>query len=334
MVPRYTKSIFTLLIFSFVLLFACKNDKKEQETVDKPMPKPKTNVKIPRFDRDSAYHFIEKQVAFGPRVPNSNGHKACKEWMVAKLKSYGADVIEQDFVAQAYTGEKLNSTNIIAQFNPDHKNRVILAAHWDTRPFADSPHNSERVNEAILGADDGGSGVGVLIEIARQIQQNPIDLGVDIILFDSEDYGDSEGGGNTYCLGSQHWGKNPHRSGYRAKFGILLDMVGAKGARFPKEGVSMNFAPQIMNKVWKYANQMGYGAYFVNQRSSPVTDDHLFVNELTGIPMIDIINKTNNGFGAHWHTHDDNMSIIDKRTLRASGQTVLAVIYRESSGSF
>jgi len=324
---------FALLLTSLCFIVACKTDKPE-DTTDPKETKAKPRAKIPKFDRDSAYHFIEKQIAFGPRVPNSEGHKACKTWMVNKFKSYGADVIEQDFVAEAYTGLKLNSTNIIAQFNKDHKTRILLGAHWDTRPFADSPTNTERVNEPILGADDGGSGVAVLIEIARQIQQNPIDLGVDIILFDSEDYGDAEAGGATYCLGAQHWGKNLHRSGYKAKFGILLDMVGAKGARFTQEGVSMNYAPQVMNKVWKYASQMGYGAYFVKERSNGVTDDHLFVNQLTGIPMIDIINKSNSGFGAHWHTHDDNMSIIDKRTLRASGQTVLAVLYKVSDGSF
>lgn len=328
-----TKTFFwTVLIFVLCFTSSCKEDKPDTP------PAPVKAVEVPLFDRDSSYVFVEKQVSFGPRVTNSAEHTACKNWLVGRFKKYGATVIEQDFKAKAYTGTLLNGTNIIAQFNPKNKSRVLLAAHWDTRPIADYDPDEANRNKPILGADDGGSGVGVLLEIARQLSLNPIDLGVDIILFDAEDYGESKGEDyKTWCLGSQHWGKNLHKPGYRANFGILLDMVGAQNARFTMDETSMTFAPALMRKVWKLAQGMGYGTYFVSEQTQVLIDDHLFINQLTGIPTIDIINrpmKSETGFGDYWHTLNDDMDVIDKRTLRAVGQTVLAVVYRENNGTF
>lgn len=301
-------------------------------------PQPKAQVKVPAFSQDSAYAYVAKQVAFGPRVVNTAGHKACREWLVANFKRFGAKVIEQKFEAKAYDGTILNGVNIIAQYNPEHSRRIVLAAHWDTRPLADSPINEERINEPILGADDAGSGVGVLLELARQLQANPIDLGIDIVLFDAEDYGDGEGDNpESWALGSQYWSRNLHTS-TKPEYGILLDMVGAKNARFPVEAVSYRYAPQLVQDVWNLARQMGFGNYYVLEDGGAVTDDHYFVNTIAQIPMIDIINlpleSPNGRFGAHWHTHDDNMDIIDARTLRAAGQVLLAVIYREAGGVF
>jgi len=328
-----------LLIFIPILLIgtACK-----RESVDTP-PKnpspPKEVLKVPKFQRDSAYNYLDKQVAFGPRVPNSKAHTACKNWMVQKFRNFGADVIEQDFTAKAYTGEILNGTNIIAQYNPQQSKRVILAAHWDSRHIADRDADEARQKEPILGADDGGSGVAVLMEIARLLNGQKLDLGIDIILFDLEDYGDDadDGKRESWCLGSQYWSNHFHKQNYRAKYGILLDMVGSKNARFAKEGTSMQYAPEIMNKVWKEAARLGFSSYFHDQQVSGTTDDHLFVNMIAKIPMIDIINKpidSQYGFGHYWHTHKDNMDVIDKRTLRAVGQTVLSVLYKESEGKF
>ena len=317
-----------------LLLTACQEDKKPVASAEVV----KKAVKIPAFVADSAYAYIAKQVAFGPRVVNTPGHKACRAWLVSQLRGFGATVTEQPFDAKAYTGEVLKGVNIIAQFNPDHPRRVVLAAHWDTRHVADSPISTERRNEPILGADDGGSGVGVLLEIARQLQANPLDLGIDIVLFDAEDYGDTESDNpNSWGLGSQYWSRNVHTAN-RPQYGILLDMVGARNARFPVEGFSYRYAPALVERVWKLASQMGYGNYFVLEDGGPVTDDHYFVNTIAQIPMIDIINlpptSGNGRFGDHWHTHNDDMDIIDVRTLRAVGQVVLAVIYRESGGQF
>ena len=330
------RKIFSFLLIVIFFVVSCTPDSSSTATAPtKTTAKPA--VKIPKFNRDSAYVFTEKQVAFGPRLPNTEGHRKCKEWYVQKFKQFDAEVIEQDFQVKSYENKILNATNIIAQYNPEKTNRVVLAAHWDTRYKAEQDADEKKKKQPILGADDGASGVGMLLEIARQIQANPIDLGVDIVLFDAEDQGDNGGRETTWCLGSQYWSRNFHKPGYKAKFGILLDMAGAKDARFAKDGTSMKHAPKVMNKVWKIAQERGYGNYFVNETTGALIDDHKFVNEIAKIPMIDIINRptgSSTGFGHYWHTHDDDMSVISKSTLRAVGQTVLAVIYRESVGDF
>ena len=302
-------------------------------------------VVIPPFNRDSAYAYVERQVELGPRNPGSEGIAAVRDWMEEMLKGYGAVVVRQDFNARLYTGDSYPSENIIASFNPGHRRRVILAAHYDTRFIAEEDPDEAKREMPIDGADDGASGVGVLIEIARIISENPIDLGIDIIMFDAEDQGKRGDGANTtetWCLGSQHWSRNPHKQGYNAEYGILLDMVGSKAAFFNKENVGRlyphsNQVHQLYNKVWSLARAMGKGRYFQNRTIEGIVDDHYFVNRDAGIPMIDIINKPPNsqaGFGEHWHTHGDNMSIIDKNTLGSVGQVVTAVIYREAAGKF
>ena len=324
---------YILLAFCLTLL-ACKNEQEASNspTVEIPVKEP---IIIPMMRSDSLLNFVQKQVDFGPRVPNSKGHQACAKWLETTLKKFGAEVQVQKFTAKAYTGKTLNGNNIIASYNPEHKRRVLLCAHWDTRHIAERAKS--RKNEPILGADDAGSGVAVLLELARTLQKNPIDLGVDIVLFDLEDYGDNNGETESWCLGSQHWSKNPHKPNYKADFGILLDMVGAKNPRFTKEATSMRYAPKIMDKVWALAKDKGYGGYFDDTKTDGVVDDHYFVNTLRGIPTIDIINKdlsTEHNFGTHWHTHKDNMDIISKSSLKATGQVVLSVLYLHAAEEF
>ena len=321
-------------VFAGILLMSsCKND----TTTVKRAPSsttPKT-VKVPSFKQDSAYAHIEKQLSFGIRVPGTPTHKACKDWMVSKFKSYGADVIEQDFTANIYNGEKWASTNIIAQFNKDKKKRVILSAHWDSRFIAEMDENKAKKDQPIPGADDGGSGTGVLIEIGRLIQENPIDLGVDIILWDAEDQGDPSKNPvpDSWCLGSQYWSKKKHVNNYRADWGINLDMIGAKNPRFGKDDASKIFAGTLLNKVWTLAQNMGYSDMFVNENTGGLTDDHVYVSRVGKVPMIDIINQPSNGsFMDKWHTHGDDIDNISKRSLKVVGQVVTAAIYKESIG--
>lgn len=291
------------------------------------------NNSFPTFSADSAFAHIEKQLEFGPRIPNSKGHKNCGDFLINKLKQYSDHVLVQQATVTAYTGEALNIRNIIARFDKENSNRIVLYAHWDTRPFADrDPSNNKK---PVMGADDGASGVGVLIEIARLLKEKNPGIGVDIILFDGEDYGDAGGAPETYCLGSQYWAKNPPIPGYYAKYGILLDMVGAANARFCKEGWSMRFAPGVVEKVWSTAQSLGFGNYFINKMMDPITDDHYFVNTLARIPSIDIINFDNEnstvGFAPHWHTLNDDINIIDKNTLHAVGTTLSTVIFTEKN---
>ncbi len=320
--------IFAALLLILFLTQCDSPEKSSEIPEDKTPPK---FVTAPRFSADSAYAYVKAQVDFGPRVPNSAEHQACGDLLIKKLGSFGLNVLVQEVEALAFDGTELSGRNIMAQFNPSVKKRVLLAAHWDTRPFADQ--DEERVNEPILGANDGGSGVGVLLEIARVLQSasRKPNVGVDIMLFDLEDYGNG-GTPNSYCLGSQYWSKNKMPEGYKAFYGILLDMVGAKGAKFYREGHSDQFAPSVVNNVWMTAERLGYGATFVNQKSSSIIDDHYYVSTQAGIPMIDIIQhdpQTNTYFGSYWHTHEDDLGIIDKLTLAQVGETVLAVLYNE-----
>ncbi len=328
------------LIFVWCVILGCESSKK---SIDQSGSKHSLKtITVPSFDSDSAYFFIQKQVDFGPRVPNTDPHKICGAYLVAKLKSYGAQVTEQNFSEQAYDGTMLYLKNIIASYNPKAKKRILLAAHWDTRPFADK--DFEGRYEPIDGANDGGSGVGVLLEVARNIGKNDRpDIGVDIILFDGEDYGEHVDVKDPprknglvqiwWSLGSQYWAKNPHVPKYSAYYGILLDMVGAKNAKFHKEGGSMQFAPKVVDRVWNTARSLGYSNYFINTNSPGIMDDHIFVNRDAKIPMVDIVefdpNSPSYYFGDYHHTRKDNMSIINKQTLQAVGETVLYTIYNE-----
>jgi hypothetical protein len=235
-----------------------------------PVKPPPELPPAPQFDPDSAYAFVRKQVDFGPRVPGSTAHRNCADWMVARLKTYGADtVIEQTGTVTAFNGQKLPLRNIIARFHADRKERILLLTHYDTRPMADKDKDPKRQGEPIPGANDGGSGVGVLLEIARRLREHPAEkVGVDLFFTDVEDYGQPTGAmtheesSETWCLGSQFWAKNPQPPGYSARFGILLDMVGGRDARFFKEAFSMQTAGQVVNKVWKTADAIGYGDRF------------------------------------------------------------------------
>lgn len=326
-----------LLLFIALLTISCGDDKKKEVTQEK--PKEEKIVTVPNFNPDSAYHFIKTQVDMGPRVPNTAAHKQAGDYYIAKLQSYGAKVQTQEFEATTFDNEKLYLRNIIASFSPEKKKRVLLAAHYDTRPFADKDEN--RPHEPIAGANDGASGVGVLLEIARVIStDNSPDVGVDIIFFDGEDWGElenssrvapAEGLDSWWCLGSQYWSKNKHEKGYSAYYGILLDMVGAKDAQFPMEDTSLYYARSIVDKVWERAAKLGFSNYFVRKQPGGITDDHSFVNKYANIPMIDIVHydPAHGYFGDFHHSHKDDMDIISKETLEAVGETVLAVLYYE-----
>jgi len=305
------------------------NTSNQQPPLPTPAANPFPEAAVPTFNEDSAFFFIQKQVGFGPRVPNTAAHKKCANWLSNEFKRYGLSVIEQNFTAKHFKGEVFNCTNIIAQYKPAVSKRILLAAHWDSRFMADK--DTKNRNQPIDGADDGASGVSVLLEIARLLAQMPPDIGVDLICFDAEDSGDDGGESETWCLGSQYWSKNLHRPNYQPYYAILLDMVGAKGARFMKEGVSMQVAPAVVDKIWTLAASLGYSQYFVNSNGPGITDDHVFVIRNARIPMIDVISIPNEGeklFGDYHHTHQDNIAIIDKEVLKATGQVMAAVIWR------
>jgi hypothetical protein len=319
-------------IYTFFLL-AFLSCKQPSATAVSGANKPKD---IPAFNSDSAYKYVKAQVDFGPRVPNSSSHKKCAVYLSQLLKNYGAVVYEQKMNLTAFDGTALKSVNIIGAFNPDTQKRIALYSHWDCRPFCDQDPDPANYHKPVDGANDGASGVGILLEIARQLGQKLPNVGVDIVFFDAEDYGATENSGNsseeTWCLGSQYWSKTPHVQGYKANFGILLDMVGAPGAKFYKEQYSLYYAGNIVEKVWSTAAGLGFGQYFIDEKGGGITDDHIYVNKLAGIPSVDIIQydpNSEHGFGSYWHTTNDTMENIDKNTLYAVGTTLLNVIYNE-----
>lgn len=322
-----------LLAASVGLLAGCGGTgKADKETTEE------ATVAVPRFDADSAYRYVERQVAFGSRVPNTQAHRDCGDYLVETLEAFGALVTEQTDVVTAFDDTPLEMRNIIGAYQPEKRKRVMLCAHWDSRPWADNDPDSRNHHTPVLAANDGASGVGVLLEVARQLQATPSEVGVDLIFFDAEDYGvpqflpevDSDG---SWCLGSQYWARVPHTTDYTARFAILLDMVGGQNATFYIEGFSHEYAPAIVDKVWDKAHAAGYGRFFPKQRGGYVTDDHLPVNRTARIPCIDIIpmmpDSELSTFGDTWHTVNDNMEHIDRNTLKAVGQTVLEVVYGE-----
>jgi glutaminyl-peptide cyclotransferase len=321
---------FLLPLWLLLFIVAC-SETKEPQRVSRFDLIDQNNV-VPAFNADSAYIFIENQVRFGTREPNSVGHRQTRDYLIGELRRFAGSnaVFAQDFWVEGYNGETLALSNIIAAFNPQATTRILLAAHWDTRPRAEEDADPLRRENPILGADDGGSGVAVLIELARLMSENMPPVGVDILLFDGEDYGTS-GDLDRYFLGARHWSLNPPVPGYSPRFAILLDLVGAKGAVFPKEGFSRRYAGPLVHQIWSLAAEMGYSNYFIDVAGPPVADDHMIVNQVAGIPMIDIIHYRTTGqeiqFPDHWHTHKDNMDIISKETLQAVGDVVTEIIY-------
>lgn len=291
----------------------------------------------PVFCEDSAYAYVAEQCQFGPRTMNSEAHEKCGDYIAETFKRFGAVVHDQYADAKLYTGTPVKMRNIVASFHPERAERILIAGHWDSRQWADNDPDEANHNTPIDGANDGASSVGVMLEIARQLQldsdSNKVKIGVDLICWDAEDSGESGGGSaNSWCLGSQYWSGFRHVKGYTARYGINLDMVGGHNTVFYREQYSMMYAPAVVDKVWGAAHRIGYGKYFsYDDEGGAITDDHLEVNR-GGIHCIDVIGSDadNGGFPKTWHTLNDNIKNISKETLKAVGQTMLEVIWSEN----
>lgn len=320
-----------LLFLSVTLLLAACNGCGEKKTGEEQTDYVST---APTFNVDSAFEFIKRQCDFGPRVMNSAAHDSCGNWIVEKFQSYGATVYEQTADLKLYDGTTIKNRNIIAAFNPEKPDRIIIASHWDSRPWADHDSDTSKHKTPIDGANDGASGVGVMLELARIFQNTPPAMGVDLICFDAEDAGTPtwetsvEETENSWCIGSQYWAGQHHVDGYVANYGILLDMVGGPNSVFYKEGYSVRMASSVVDRIWAAGQRLGYGSYFRSEMAGYVTDDHLQICH-SGIPCADVIasDKDNGGFCRTWHTVSDNISNIDRNTLKAVGQTITEVIF-------
>lgn len=323
------KYIFLSFLIVATLFSSCKSNKQVEEVL---------NPVGPAFIADSAMAYCQTQCDFGPRTMNSKAHDLCEEWIINKFKGFGLEVETQKADLTGWDGTKLHSTNIIAHFNPQAERRILICAHWDSRPWADNDPDSANWRKPVLAANDGASGVGVMLEVARLLQNDTtLAIGVDLVCFDAEDYGTpqwaekNEDSEKTWALGAQYWAKNLPE-GYNPQFGILLDMVGGQGAKIYQEHFSLRYAASIVDKVWSAARHAGFSSVFANEVGGGVTDDHIPVNE-AGIPTIDVIpfypDCRQSSFGPTWHTINDDMEHLDINTLKAVGQTLIQVIYSE-----
>lgn len=323
------KYIFLSFLIVATLFSSCKSNKQVEEVL---------NPVGPAFIADSAMAYCQAQCDFGPRTMNSKAHDLCEEWIINKFKGFGLEVETQKADLTGWDGIKLHSTNIIARFNPQAERRILICAHWDSRPWADNDPDSANWHKPVLAANDGASGVGVMLEVARLLQNDTtLAIGVDLVCFDAEDYGTpqwaekNEDSEKTWALGAQYWAKNLPEN-YKPQFGILLDMVGGQGAKIYQEHFSLRYAASIVDKVWSAARHAGFSSVFANEVGGGVTDDHIPVNE-AGIPTVDIIpfypDCRQSSFGPTWHTINDDMEHLDINTLKAVGQTLIQVIYSE-----
>ena len=291
------------------------------------------------FSADSAYTYIAQQLAFGARVPGTDAHEACGDWLVSELARHGAQVKSQYGTMTNYAGRPQAIRNIVALLEGNTTHAILLCAHWDCRPWSDEEELYENRFEPVMGANDGASGVGVILEMVRQLSLRKLRgefvPSVQVVFFDCEDMGTpahfiGSQRDHTWCLGSQLWAKEYKRSLLNIQYGVLLDMVGDPSATFPKEYFSVQYAGSYVERLWREASELGYGRYFVQQATYyPITDDHYYVNTIAGIPCVDIIDykmNTETGFADWWHTQHDDIQNINKQTLQAVGETVLTTI--------
>ena len=313
-----------LLMITVVLSSCSQNSKKDQAQQMKQSKEGQTakvpTVPVPQFDGKTAFDYLVHQVSFGPRAPNTDAHQQCLQYLQQQLSRYADSVELQKFDVPGYDGTVLHLTNIIAHFNMKSANRVLLTAHWDSRPRADHQPGGA-VDKPIPGADDGASGVAVLLEMARGFKQSPPPVGVDIILWDGEDYG-REGDLNYYCLGAKYWAATKPFS-YQPLFAVNLDMIGQKGLEISKEGYSMEYARDVVDLIWNAAADLGV-TQFVDRTGDDIYDDHIQLDNV-GIKAIDLIDFDYK----YWHTLEDTPDKCSPESLTAVGRVLLDVLYRK-----
>ncbi len=294
----------------------------------------------PDFLPDSAMRYIEEQCQFGPRITGSEESRLCGDYILAKFRQFGAQVEEQYGKVTLYDGTNLQARNIIASLNPQCSDRILLCAHWDSRPWADNDAEEKNHKTPVLGANDGASGVAVMLELCRIMQTQPPSVGIDFVCFDAEDMGtpqweeDRSESDETWCLGSQVWAGKAVEKGYQARYGVLLDMVGGRGSTFAREQISVRFAGPIVDMLWKLAAQIGFSHFFPRTEGGWLMDDHVNVNRIAQIPCIDIVPYFEDGpssFGPTWHTIYDTPDNIDPNVLEAVGQTLTQLLYNEKA---
>lgn len=312
-----------------LLLAGCKHKQTERPSLP---TTDYTQVVIPAFCADSAYRYTAEQLAFGNRIPGSKAWQQCAAYLFSQMGRWCDTVIVQDFRATLWDNSIVPGKNIIASLNPQATKRILLAAHWDSRRWADHDPDVDLQHSPVPGANDGAAGVATLMEMARVMSVMPPSIGVDFIFFDVEDQGVPEWSEvydeHSWCKGSQYWADNRHIPYYTAVYGILFDMIGTPEPRFTKEYVSRQYAPGLTDKLWNVATALGYSHIFVNQNTDPILDDHLYVNQRAGIPMVDIVqHSVETSFFSHWHTTADDLQSVNADALRIVATVTMKTLY-------
>lgn len=274
------------------------------------------------FDGHKAYIYLKKQVDFGPRVPGSPAHEQCSKYFIQFFKKLGYKVMEQPFY---HFDQRKNKTismkNIIVRIDPDNKNRIMLCAHWDSRPTADMEKGKNK-SLPIPGANDGASGVAVLMHLAELFKNTPPPIGIDIVLFDGEDYG-PQGHLDEYFLGSRYFVE--HNPEIYPRLAILLDMVGDKNLNIKMEGYSVYYAGNWVELIWRKAQELGY-YQFEYERGPYIEDDHVILNQ-AGIPAVDIIDfEYPDSKNSYWHTLKDIPENCSPESLEIVGDVLFRLI--------
>jgi glutaminyl-peptide cyclotransferase len=318
----------SLIVLILPLLMLNCGKKKDEPEKEKFAFQAKT---APTFNSESAWKYLTDQTNFGPRNPNSKAHEKCLVYLKTKLEETSSSVSLQSFRHIGYENEAFEMTNIIASFQPQIGTRILLIAHWDSRPRADREKDPKKQTQPILGANDGASGVAVLLELARLMKNNPPPIGVDILLVDGEDYG-KEGNIDWYFLGARNFVKNKP-SKYFPLYGILLDMVGDKNLRIPMENYSLQSAPDLVKHIWNIAKELNI-SQFDASNTSYIQDDHIEIQKGM-IPCIDIIdadlvgNSSSDESRNYWHTLRDTPDRCSKESLKAVGDVLVYFIYQK-----
>ena len=283
----------------------------------------------PGFDEDHAFEYLVAQCDFGPRNPGSDGYYACLDFIITELDQSADDIILQEFRYQEQRYRKrYDLQNIIARFNPDASFQTIISAHWDTRPWADSEENRRDRNQPIIGANDGASGVAVLLELAKIMGETPPPIGVNLVFFDGEDLG-VPGENETYCQGSRYFAKNLPIP--RPNEAINLDMIGDKQLHIPVEKYSLEYNPNLVRYLWGRADDMGLDAFDITPQYA-IYDDHIPLYEIAGIPAIDLIDfKYPNPYANFWHTMNDVPENCSAESLEQVGKLMVDYIYNREN---
>ncbi len=277
----------------------------------------------PRFDGAAAFALVEKQVAFGPRVPGTSGHSAQLDWMVARLDSVAPEVVVDTFSHVTAAGDSLTLYNVLARFRPEASRRILLLTHWDTRPTSDEAQDPEQRDVPVPGANDGGSGTAVLLELAAIFGATPPPMGIDLLFVDGEDYGPTI---DDMLLGARRYASTVEALEARPVYGVLLDLVGDASPRFLQEEYSVQVANVVVQKIWRAAERLGYAQAFPNLVGDRVMDDHVPLNGV-GLPTANVIDIEYGPGNRYWHTPEDTPQNVSATTLEMVGEVVTELVY-------